>query len=196
MSEVAEEPAATDGRAGSPELEALLRQYQAGDSEAAAELVTRVSPRIYRFLLAQVRDQYLAEDLLQDFWLRIHKARHTYRVGEPVWPWFFAIARRVQIDSYRRRSRIARHEYPTEPIPEAAAATKMETGGSGILDMLKTLPANQREAVLLLKVTGLSLEEAALATGISVGAVKQRAHRAFETLRTVFKHADAGTRHD
>ena len=50
-------------------------------------------------------------------------------------------------------------------------------------NMLQSLPAGQREAVLLLKVSGLSLKEVALATGTSVGAVKQKAHRAYETLR-------------
>lgn len=198
VSKVVGEPAAVEDHAGSADLAELLRRYQEAELEAASELVRHVSPRIFHFLLAQVRDRSLAEDLLQDFWLRVHKARHTYRIDEPLWPWLFAIARHVQIDGYRRRSRISRHEYQTEPIPEVAAASKSGTAeeSSTVLDMLKTLPPNQREAVLLLKVTGLTLEEAALAIGVSVGAVKQRAHRAFEKLRTVFGQSDVGTRHE
>lgn len=183
-----EEPAANPNGAANSELETLLQRYQEGDAAAAAALVERVSPRVFGFLLAQVRDRSVAEDLLQDFWLRIHKARHTYRLGEPVWPWLFAIARRVQIDGYRRRVRVSKHEMQTDALPETGAwpDSDLWSNSGEALDLLKTLPANQREAVLLLKVTGLSLEEAARATGISVGAVKQRAHRAFETLRNLF----------
>lgn len=168
----------------SRELEQLIERYQAGEPDAATAFVEQVSPRIFQFLLTHVRDKPLAEDVLQEFWLRIHKARHTYRLGEPVWPWLFAIARRVQIDNYRRRSRISHHEVQTESLPDHAhAGTGAAGSGESIVEMLQTLPQNQREAVVLLKVTGLSLEEAARATGISVGAVKQRAHRAFQTLR-------------
>ncbi len=161
-----------------------MQRYQAGESEAAAVLVHQVSPRILQFFLALVRNRSVAEDLLQDFWLRIHKARHTYRLGEPLWAWLFAIARRTQIDSYRRRSRVSQHEIQGEHLPEAVSQPKEPEGlSSGIWDVLKTLPPNQQEAVLLLKVNGLSLEETARAAGITVGAVKQRAHRAFEALR-------------
>ena len=55
-----------------------------------------------------------------------------------------------------------------------------------LADLLETLPAAQRETIWLLKVSGLSLEEVARATGSSVGAVKQRAHRAYEKLRKIF----------
>ena len=164
------------------ELEHLMRRYQQSDNEAASQLIDRVSPQVFRFLLAQVRDRSRAEDLLQDFWLRVHNARHTYRLGEPVLPWIYSIARRTRIDEYRRRSRIARHEVPSERLPETAAQMEQSTT-HGLADLLLLLPATQRETVLLLKVAGLTLEEAARATGTSVGAVKQKAHRAYATLR-------------
>jgi RNA polymerase sigma-70 factor (ECF subfamily) len=50
-------------------------------------------------------------------------------------------------------------------------------------DLLKSLPDSQREILLLLKVSGMSLEEVARATGVSIGSVKQKAHRAYESLR-------------
>jgi RNA polymerase sigma-70 factor, ECF subfamily len=167
----------------SDELASLMHRYQQGDADAASQLVSRVSPQIFQFFLAQVRDRSLSEDLLQDFWLRIHKARPTYRPGEPVLPWLYAIARRVQIDSYRRRKRIVTNEVQTENIQERATGEPPVTEQASISDLLARLPAAQREAVLLLKVTGLTLEEVARATGTTVGAVKQRAHRAYEALR-------------
>ena len=79
------------------EMEALMDRYQRADGEAAAALVTKLSPQIFQFFLAQVRERSQAEDLLQDFWLRVHKARHTFRTGEPLLPWIYAIARRTRV---------------------------------------------------------------------------------------------------
>ncbi len=169
----------------SKELESLMRRYQQSDSEAAPLLINRLSPQLFHFFLAQVRDRSRAEDLLQDFWLRIHNARHTYRPGEPVLPWLYAIARRTQIDDYRRRSRITKHEVQSEQLPETAIRTSEPGSRLEIAELLKRLPEKQREVVMLLKVGGLSLDQAARATGSSVGAVKQKAHRAYETLRKI-----------
>ncbi len=163
-----------------------MGRYQQAETPAAAALIDRISPQVFSFFLSQVRDRSRAEDLLQDFWLRVHNARRTYRSGEPVLPWIFAIARRVQIDDYRRRSRISRHEFPSEQLPQTAAQRSEAMSIYEVEDLLKSLPDGQREAVLLLKVVGLSLEETARATGTSVGAVKQKAHRAYETLRKLF----------
>ena len=169
------------------DLEALMHRYQQSDSEAAAELVNQLSPQIYQFYLAHVRDRPLAEDLLQDFWLRIHSARRTYRPGEPVLPWLYAIARRVRIDHYRHTKRWRDHEMPREYFAERAASQHAPPATSARMEeLLETLPATQQEVILLLKVSGLSLEEVARATGTSVGAVKQKAHRAYEKLRAVF----------
>lgn len=167
----------------SGELEALMRRYQEADSGAAAMLVSQLSPRIYRFYFAQVRDRPLAEDLLQDFWLRIHAARHTYRMGEPLLPWLYAIARRVRVDQYRRTRRSSQHEIQSDQLPEMATRESPPEASRAMEDLLKTLPPAQREVILLLKVSGLSLEEVARTTGMSVGAVKQKAHRAYDKLR-------------
>jgi RNA polymerase sigma-70 factor, ECF subfamily len=168
------------------ELESLMRRYQQAEADAASLLIDRISPQVFRFFLAQVRDRSRAEDLLQDFWLRVHKARPTYRSGEPVLPWIFGIARRVRIDDYRRRSRIGQHEFQSEELPQRAAQKSGPAIPYEVRDLLKNLPKSQRETIILLKVLGLSLEEVARATGTSVGAVKQKAHRAFETLRKIF----------
>ena len=79
-----------------------MARYQQGDAAAAGPLVDSLSPQFFRFFLGHVRNRELADDLLQDFWLRIHSARQTYRPAEPLLPWMYAIARRVRIDQYRR----------------------------------------------------------------------------------------------
>jgi RNA polymerase sigma-70 factor, ECF subfamily len=154
-----------------PKLEQLMRCYQQADEAAAAALIARLSPQLFRFFLSQVRDRSQAEDLLQDFWLRMHHAaRHTYRPGEPVLPWVYAIARRVQTDAYRRRSRIIKHEFPGEQLPDLPAAVTNSPESANVQP----------------GVNELSLEEVARSTGTSIGAVKQRAHRAYVTLRRMF----------
>ncbi len=163
-----------------------MRKYQEGESSAAAALIDRISPQVFHFFLAQTRERSSAEDLLQDFWLRVHKARRTYRPGEPLMPWIYGIARRTRIDDYRRRSRIAKHEYQSEQLPEIAAQRSDQGAPYDIARALQKLPESQRETILMLKVAGLSLEEVARATGASVGAVKQKAHRGYETLRKLF----------
>ena len=168
-------------------LESLMHRYQQADSEAAALLIQQVSPQLFRYFFFQVRERSNAEDLLQDFWLRMHHARRTYRPGEPVLPWMYAIARRVQTDDYRKRSRITKHEFQSETLPDRPSTSESESAAlPDINDLLEHLPSSQRETVMLLKVAGLSLEEVARSTGTSVGAVKQKAHRAYSTLRRLF----------
>ena len=164
--------------------EALMVAYQQSDPEAATALVNQLSPPIFQFFLAQSRNRPEAEDLLQDFWLRIHKARGTFRPGEPLMPWLYSIARRVRVDHYRRNRRAREHEIVSEQLPERAAAPEpLQKADLKITEMLQSLPESQREVLLMLKVCGLSLEEVARATGVSVGSVKQKAHRAYESLR-------------
>ncbi|MDQ6700554.1 MAG: RNA polymerase sigma factor [Acidobacteriota bacterium] len=162
-----------------------MSRYRQSDATAASALVTALSPRIFQFYLSQVRDRFQAEDLLQDFWLRIHKARHTYRPGEPVLPWLYAIARRTRIDQYRKNRLIRANEVQTERLPEAPVAQSTAKPLPAIAELLSSLPDAQREVLLMLKVSGLSLAEVARATGTSVGSVKQRVHRAYEKLRAL-----------
>jgi RNA polymerase sigma-70 factor (ECF subfamily) len=165
-----------------------MASYQQGDAAAAGLLVDTLSPQFFRFFLGQVRSRELADDLLQDFWLRIHSARHTYRPPEPVLPWLYAIARRVRIDQFRKTRNRAARELQMEKIPDVAAAdSSSEAGNVDFETLLAALPESQREVIVMLKVSGLSVEEVARATGSSAGSVKQKAHRAYEKLRSLLQ---------
>jgi RNA polymerase sigma-70 factor, ECF subfamily len=165
-------------------LEMLMARYQEGDFGAATALIDHISPQLYRFFLGQFASRPDADDLLQETWLRIHRVRHTYRPGEPVLPWFYAIARHVRVDHYRKTVRTTGREQRLEEITEFAATNPAETGGGYDLEMLLApLPASQREVIEMLKVAGMTLEEVARATSSSVGSVKQKVHRAYEKLR-------------
>src|SRR5207253_4391947 len=100
--------------------EALMGGSQLGDREAATALIDRVSPQFYRFFMPQLMSRRFADDLLQQTWLRVHEARHTYRAGEPVLPWIYAIARHVRVDSFRKSRRLESRELQVEVLPETA----------------------------------------------------------------------------
>src|SRR5215471_6977249 len=96
---------------GSPaRLEDLLEQYQRGDADAARLLVRAFSPVLARFCLLAGDPPDNVDDVLQEIWMRVHQARHTYLPGAPAAPWLFGIARHVRIDEYRKRRRIAGRE--------------------------------------------------------------------------------------
>ena len=161
-----------------------MARYQQGDFTAATTLIHCLSPQLHRFFLVQFASRGDADDLLQETWLRIHEVRHTYRAGEPVLPWFYAIARHIRVDHYRKASRTAAREQRLEQMPEVAAAVPPGSGGTSDLEgVLASLPESQREVIEMLKIAGMSLEEVARATSSSVGSVKQKAHRAYERLR-------------
>ncbi len=164
-------------------LDALLFRYQQGDAEAARLLVRQAGPILFRTVTPFVHDPSAAEDVLQETWLRIHASRHTWRSGEPALPWLLAIARYTRIDYLRRAGR--RREMAMEALPEPPAPAT----DPGIDHLLQGLPESQREILLLLKVEGLSLEETARATGSTIGAVKQKASRAYAKLRSIVKAA-------
>lgn len=158
-------------------------RYQQGDAGAVSALVDTMSPQLHRFFTSQFVSRRFADDLLQETWLKIHQVRHTYRPGEPVLPWIYAIARNTRVDHYRRTRRVEDREQQVEMLPEVAAAAAPESRGVDMDALLRELPLSQREVVVMLKVSDMSIEEVARATSSSVGSVKQKAHRAYEKLR-------------
>lgn len=170
-----------------------MERYQQADPDAPAALIAALSPALLCFFRSQPANREQADDLLQDTWLRIHRVRHTYRPGEPVLPWVYAIARRVGVDGYRKTRRITAHETTMEALPERPARGEPSNQLPAFEELVAGLPAAQLEVVTMLKVGGLSLEEVARATSSTVGAVKQKAHRAYERLRQLLHtHAEDG----
>jgi RNA polymerase sigma-70 factor, ECF subfamily len=145
------------------DLDRWMERYQQADPDAPATLVNALSPALLRFFKSQMASREQADDLLQETWLRIHRVRHTYRPGEPVLPWIYAIARRVRVDGYRRTRRVTLHEIAMELLPEQPARAEARNPGQVFDALVAALPEAQREVVTMLKVGGLTLEEAARA---------------------------------
>lgn len=187
-------PAYANVRPWEVELPALMVRYQQGDPEAVDELVRKLSGMLMQFLGAFGLSRHDTEDLFQECWMRIHNSRHTYRPPEPVLPWIFAIARHTRLDGYRKRRRRETREVlvssPPDLAPSDLSAPLIESKGPDHPEfrrMLESLPESQREVIFMLKVTGMSLQEVARATSSTVGAIKQKAHRAYEKLRSVLE---------
>lgn len=183
------------------DLDTLMVRYQQGDAAAATALVDRLSPRLYAFFMVENVSRRSADDLLQETWMRLHEVRHTYRPGEPVLPWVYAIARHIRVDHYRKTRRVETREQQFERLPEVAAEPpKAQNAGVDLPALLARLPEAQREVIAMLKIADMSLEEVARATSSSVGSVKQKAHRAYTTLRKLLtgpsrESRGAGERH-
>lgn len=165
-----------------------MQRYQNGDAAAFQGVYRAISERIYGFLVRSTGDRATADDLLQEVFLKIHRARHTYRSGSPVLPWAFAIARHAAVSRARSAGRRSRREEVREDLSDAPAPPESEGAADDprldeVQAAIDELPEAQREALLLLNVSGLTLKEAAEATGATVGAIKLRAHRAYEAVR-------------
>jgi len=179
-------------------LDAAMTRYAAGDDSTFGEVYDRLAPRLFAFLLRQVRDRARAEDLLQQTMLNIHRARGSFAPGAGVVPWAFAIARRLLIDQHRRKKRDVSsfaddesEEDLLESFDARADDVAIAKQTARRLDaQLLRLPENQRVAFQLLRQEALSVSEAAQVLGTTATAVKLRAHRAYEALRAVLETAD------
>ena len=84
------------------DLRALMVAYQSGEPEAFDALHARLAPVLRRHLAALAKDGSWVDELLEETFLQIHRARRTYSPAFPVQPWAFAIARHVFLTSGRR----------------------------------------------------------------------------------------------
>jgi RNA polymerase sigma-70 factor, ECF subfamily len=175
-----------------------MDRYAAGDDAAFAEVYDALAPRLLAYLLRRSTNVEDAADLLQQTMLHLHRARRHFIAGAAVAPWAFSIARRLVVDSRRRRSR--------SEAREAADRDKLEVRASDspradeiiharemtlrVVHALSQLPPLQRAAFELIRSDGLTLSQAAQILGTTVGAAKLRVHRADEALREALSAED------
>jgi RNA polymerase sigma factor (sigma-70 family) len=189
------------------EAAGLMARYCAGDAAAFQSIYKLLAPRLLGYLFGLLRDRAAAEDTLQLTFLKLHEARGAYVAGANPIPWLYTIAHRTALDELRKRKRARVRltgdgALPAEPaahVTGVSAETQQDQASRpdaeaarGALAALDQLPDNQREALLLTKVHGRSTVEAARIAGTTPGAIKQRAHRAYLTLRKVLGKPGSG----
>ena len=191
--------------AATPSDEELMLAYGAGDEEALVILFQRYKLKIFNYFLRHLDDRAAAEDLLQSTFLKIHRARKSYRPTAAFSTWVFTIATNLQRDyklSARRhphvveleefRVKAARGGGFSEPVVLSDERTpEVGYGKNQIAEQIRravqSLPAEQKEVILLAKYQGLKYQEIAEILNITVSAAKVRAHRAMRALEKILK---------
>jgi RNA polymerase sigma-70 factor (ECF subfamily) len=173
--------------------EELMLAYGAGDVGAFEELYRRHKAQLYRYLLRQCRDAAAAEELFQDIWTNVIRARRNYAVAARFTTYLYRLAHNRLIDHYRRRAPAALVSFDDEDAPmeapaasphqEPAAAYESRQKAARLLEVLQALPAAQREAFVLQHEAGMSVEEIAAATGVTRETAKSRLRYAMAKLR-------------
>lgn len=180
----------------------LVDAIRHGQGDSVTCLVERYSPRLYRYLVRLLDDPALAEDILQETWMRAMERLEQYDRRQPFVAWLFAIGRHRAIDALRQRARLARSlGRPVEPreMPEGERLDPLEqlpAEGPSPLDelsenelerrlahALSNLPRHYREALTLRFQEELSLEEVARLLGLPLSTVKTRIQRGLVLLR-------------
>ena len=160
----------------------LMARAQAGEADAFRLLVDDIAPAVLGFLRRRVAAAGELEDIVQETLIAVYQSRHTYDPARPFEPWLFAIARNTGADHQRRHWSRARWQELVEEPPEQGA--QCAANAHVVLrDALNRLPPGQREAFMMLKIEGLTINEASVRAGVTVAALKVRAHRAYEFLR-------------
>lgn len=172
-------------------MNAAMDSYAKGDAQTFAALHRALYPRLLAYLTRMCGSQTLADDLAQETFLRMHRARGTFAVGGAVIPWAYAIARNVYIDHDRSAKLRSTERLPSDPGPEmndrsganGESAAIAAQAARIVEEVLAKLPPAQREAFVLLRYEGMSVQDAAAILGATPTAVKLRAFRAYEALR-------------
>src|SRR3954453_2124223 len=99
----------------------LMQRYCDGDAGAFRELYALVAPRLLGYLLKMTRERALADDLLQQTFLKVHRARGAYVRGADPLPWIYAIAHRTFLDEARKGKRAVVRVGEGEELPEQPA---------------------------------------------------------------------------
>ncbi|WP_254053942.1 RNA polymerase sigma factor [Singulisphaera sp. GP187] len=184
------------------------RYRDARRSEDFTALVVRYSDELSRYLARYLGDLALAEDVLQDTFLRVHRKCDLYRDGLPARPWLYAIAIHCAVDALRRSRKL-----PTIRIDGPCAAAVEEVDPGSLLELLASaapgpleelqgrerqewvresvarLSEPLRQVLLLAYYQGLSYAEIVGLLGIPLGTVKSRLHGAIAQLREMAERA-------
>lgn len=175
-----------------PEDSALMLRYKDGDTAAFETLYKRHNDALYRYLLRLCRHRATAEDIFQDVWGKIIKARSSYRPTAKFTTFMYHVAHNCFIDHVRRNKR---HANNTELEPDLHAdtaespdtITERSLARERLTLALRDLPEEQRDAFLLYEEAGLSIDQIASVTGSNRETAKSRLRYAVNKLRAAIE---------
>jgi RNA polymerase sigma-70 factor (ECF subfamily) len=170
--------------------ERMADAFAEGDEDAVRTVYARHAGTLLAVATAALRDPGLAEECVQEAFLRAWRAAPSFDPARPLGPWLVTIARRVAIDIYRREACRPRAgdglpgREPAEPAVDLARLERSATVGR-VRAALDRLAPEERAVVRLVHLDGRTHREAAARLGVPVGTVKSRAHRACRRLASL-----------
>ena len=167
-----------------------VRLARAGDLRAFEELVRGHQADVYRLALHLVRDRETAEDVTQEAFVHAYRALRRFRGTAKFSTWLYRITRNAAVDAIRRRERqrrVSREAAPEVPVSDPSLRAALRSA-------IDALPADLREAFVVIEVFGLTYGEAGHVLDMPVGTLKSRMHRARRLLMASL--ADEGERSD
>ena len=175
-----------------PEDSALMLRYKDGDTAAFETLYRRHNDALYRYLLRMCRNRAAAEDVFQDVWGKIIKARSNYRPTAKFTTFMYRVAHNCFIDHVRRNKRHANNlelepELHADPTESPETITERRLAKERLALALQDLPDEQRDAFLLHEEAGLSIDQIASVTGSNRETAKSRLRYAVNKLRTAIE---------
>lgn len=163
-----------------------MAAYVAGESAAFRVIFERYAPLLMRAMLRELYVREEANDLVQQTFLQLHRARADFDPAHKLKPWLFTIALNLKREYFRKKKRRPERsldaESAVEPAVAALGAAQVEARRT-LARVLVNLPPDQREVIELHWFDGLEFPEVAEVVGASVSAVKVRAHRGYVRLR-------------
>ncbi len=161
-----------------------MRHYADGDAEAFDELFRRYESRAFAFFVRRTASRERAQDLYQELFLRIHRARDSYDPARAFTPWFFQIAHRLLIDDRRRAYRSREVSIGDREARWNRASARDEVADREQLgQILEQLSSEERYVLISAKAEGIGYPELAAQLDKSVDAVKKLASRAMQRVR-------------
>jgi RNA polymerase sigma-70 factor (ECF subfamily) len=176
-------------------LKPLWLRAQSGDDAAYRQALSLLAARLRGYLkrrLSGVPDE--VEDLVQETLLALHLQRGTYDPSLPVSAWALAIARHKLVDLWRRRGRRDGLHDAIDDVDERLLVAEPDDGGArrDLAVLFRELPQAQRQAIVLTRLEGLSVAEAAARTGASESAIKVQVHRGLKRLAALVRKDGGG----
>jgi RNA polymerase sigma-70 factor (ECF subfamily) len=168
--------------------------YRDGDAGAFDLLYSRHKGGVYRYLLRQCREARVAEELFQDVWMNLIRARGRYTVQAKFTTYLYRLAHNRLVDHYRKHAATAAIAFEQddaaalEQIPDERDLPEDEAldsrrAAARLMELVAALPDPQREAFLLQQEGGMSVEQIANATGVTRETAKSRLRYALSKLR-------------
>jgi RNA polymerase sigma-70 factor (ECF subfamily) len=139
--------------------------------------------QLLSFILKRVKDKSIAEDILQEVFIKIHSKIDSLQEGRKVKAWLFQITRNTIIDYYRKADSLEDLDSPVNDLEAENDPSALEDIQTCIVPMIKSLPEDYRDALLLTELNGLSQKELSEKLKISYSAAKSRVQRGRSLLK-------------